>query len=196
MRKRFVLLLLAGIVAGLGMGFFDNDNPYLKINKNIDIFGRVYKEISTSYVDEIDPEKFMQAGIDGMLETLDPYTVFYGDKEGEEIDLITHGQYGGVGISIGARDGYITVIAPMEGYSAQKQGVRAGDRIIEINGEKIFNLNPDSVRSRVRGEPGTEVRMKIEREGEKGPLDFVLMREEIQVNNVSYSGYQIGRAHV
>jgi len=189
MRKKFVLLLLAGIVAGLGMGFLDNDNPYLKINKNIDIFGRVYKEISTSYVDEIDPEKFMQAGIDGMLETLDPYTVFYGDKEGEEIDLITHGQYGGVGISIGARDGYITVIAPMEGYSAQKQGVRAGDRVIEINGEKIFNMNPDSVRSRVRGEPGTEVRMKIEREGEKEPLDFVLMREEIQVNNVSYSGY-------
>jgi carboxyl-terminal processing protease len=189
MRKRFVLLLLAGIVAGLGVGFFVNDNLYLKINKNIDIFGRVYKEISTSYVDEIDPEKFMQAGIDGMLETLDPYTVFYGDKEGEEIDLITHGQYGGVGISIGARDGYITVIAPMEGYSAQKQGIRAGDRIIEINGEKIFNMNPDSVRSRVRGEPGTEVRMKIEREGEKDPLDFVLMREEIQVNNVSYSGY-------
>ncbi len=189
MRKKFVLLLLTVIVAGLGMGFLDNDNPYLKINKNIDIFGRVYKEISTSYVDEIDPEKFMQAGIDGMLETLDPYTVFYGDKEGEEIDLITHGQYGGVGISIGARDGYITVIAPMEGYSAQKQGVRAGDRVIEINGEKIFNMNPDSVRSRVRGEPGTEVKMKIEREGEKDPLDFVLMREEIQVNNVSYSGY-------
>ena len=90
MKKNFVLVLLvAGIVAALG--FFFNDNLYLKINKNIDIFGRVYKEISTSYVDEIDPEKFMHAGIDGMLETLDPYTVFYGDKEGEEIDLITHG---------------------------------------------------------------------------------------------------------
>jgi carboxyl-terminal processing protease len=189
MRKKFVLLLLIGIVFGLGLGFFVNDNLYLKINKNIDIFGRVYKEISTSYVDEIDPEKFMHAGIDGMLETLDPYTVFYSDKEGEEIDLITHGQYGGVGVSIGVRDGYITVIAPMEGYSAQKQGIRAGDRIIEINGERIFNMNPDSVRSRVRGEPGTEVRMTIEREGDKQPLEFVLMREEIQVNNVSYSGY-------
>lgn len=189
MRKKLVLLLLVGIVCGLGLGFFVNDNLYLKINKNIDIFGRVYKEISTSYVDEIDPEKFMHAGIDGMLETLDPYTVFYSDKEGEEIDLITHGQYGGVGVSIGVRDGYITVIAPMEGYSAQKQGIRAGDRIIEINGEKIFNMNPDSVRGRVRGEPGTEVRMTIEREGDKQPLEFVLMREEIQVNNVSYSGY-------
>ena len=77
----------------------------------------------------------------------------------------------------------------MDGYSAQKQGIRAGDKIIEIDGQKIFNTNPDSVRNMVRGEPGTQVKMKIEREGEKNPLDFVLVREEIQVNNVSYSGY-------
>ncbi len=189
MRKNIGLWLLVGIIAGLGVGFFANDNIYLKINKNMDVFAQVYKEITTSYVDEVDPEKFMHAGIDGMLETLDPYTVFYGEKEGEEIDLITHGEYGGVGVSIGMRDGYIIVIAPMDGYSAQKQGIRAGDRIIEIDGQKIFNTNPDSVRSMVRGEPGTEVKMKIEREGEKQPLDFVLVREEIQVNNVTYSGY-------
>ncbi|MGA7159983.1 MAG: S41 family peptidase [Bacteroidota bacterium] len=189
MRKKLGLWLLVGIIAGLGVGFFVNDNIYLKINKNMDVFGQVYKEITTSYVDEIDPEKFMRAGIDGMLETLDPYTVFYGEKEGEEMDLITHGEYGGVGVSIGERDGYIIVIAPMDGYSAQKQGIRAGDKIIEIDGRKIFNTNPDSVRSMVRGEPGTEVKMKIEREGVKKPLDFVLVREEIQVNNVSYSGY-------
>jgi carboxyl-terminal processing protease len=189
MRKNVGLWLLVGIIAGLGVGFFANDNIYLKINKNMDVFAQVYKEITTSYVDEVDPEKFMHAGIDGMLETLDPYTVFYGEKEGEEIDLITHGEYGGVGVSIGMRDGYIIVIAPMDGYSAQKQGIRAGDRIIEIDGQKIFNTNPDSVRNMVRGEPGTEVKMKIEREGEKQPLDFVLVREEIQVNNVTYSGY-------
>ena len=189
MKKNVGLWLLVGIIAGLGVGFFANDNIYLKINKNMDVFAQVYKEITTSYVDEVDPEKFMHAGIDGMLETLDPYTVFYGEKEGEEIDLITHGEYGGVGVSIGTRDGYIIVIAPMDGYSAQKQGIRAGDRIIEIDGQKIFNTNPDSVRTMVRGEPGTEVKMKIEREGEKQPLDFVLVREEIQVNNVTYSGH-------
>jgi len=189
MKKKLYLWILIGVAVGVGVGFVINDDLYLSINKNIDLFGQVYKEVSTSYVDEIDPAKFMQAGIDGMLETLDPYTVFYGDHEGEEIDLITHGEYGGVGISIGVRDGYITVIAPMEGYAAQKQGIRAGDRIVEINGEKIFNMNPDSVRSRVRGEPGTVVKMKIEREGEKQPLEFALVREVIQVNNVSYSGY-------
>ena len=189
MNKHIAGWLLIGLFAGIGLGFVANDNIYLSINRNMDIFGQVYKEVTTNYVDEVDPEKFMHAGIDGMLETLDPYTVFYGDHEGEEIDLITHGEYGGVGISIGVRDGYITVIAPMEGYAAQKQGIRAGDRIIEINGEKIFNMNPDSVRSRVRGEPGTVVKMKIEREGEKRPLEFALVREVIQVNNVSYYGY-------
>ena len=82
MKKNVLLWLLVGVVVGVGLGFVVNDDLYLSINKNIDLFGQVYKEVSTSYVDEIDPEKFMHAGIDGMLETLDPYTVFYGDHEG------------------------------------------------------------------------------------------------------------------
>jgi carboxyl-terminal processing protease len=187
MKKPFFGFAVTAAVC-LTFGFAAGDSIYFKINKNIDIFGRVYKEIVSNYVDEVDPERFMHEGIDGMLETLDPYTVFIGEKEGDEIDLITHGEYGGVGISIGMRDGNIIVIAPMEGYSAQKQGIRAGDIIIEVGGFKVDGMNLDSVRSRVRGEPGTEVTMKIEREGEQRPLEFVLVREEIQVNNVSYTG--------
>jgi carboxyl-terminal processing protease len=187
-RRKNIISLIAVGAACLALGFSAGDSIYLKINKNIDIFGRVYKEIVSNYVDEVDPERFMHEGIDGMLETLDPYTVYIGEKEGDEIDLITHGEYGGVGISIGVRDGDVIVIAPMEGYAAQKQGIRAGDRILEVGGMKVTGVNIDSVRSRVRGEPGTEVTMKIEREGEDHPLDFVLVREEIQVNNVSYAG--------
>lgn len=187
MKKSFFGITITAAVC-LALGFAAGDSIYFKINKNIDIFGRVYKEIVSNYVDEVDPERFMHEGIDGMLETLDPYTVFIGEKEGDEIDLITHGEYGGVGISIGMRDGSIIVIAPMEGYSAQKQGIRAGDIIIEVGGLKADGMNLDSIRSRVRGEPGTEVTMKIEREGEPRPLEFVLVREEIQVNNVSYAG--------
>ncbi|MCX6137688.1 MAG: S41 family peptidase [Ignavibacteriales bacterium] len=186
-RKQVFVLIIVG-AACLALGFSAGDSIYFRINKNIDIFGRVYKEIVGNYVDEIDPERFMHEGVDGMLETLDPYTVFIGEKEGDEIDLITHGEYGGVGISIGVRDGGIIVIAPMEGYSAQKQGIRAGDRILEVGGLKVNGINLDSVRSKVRGEPGTEVTMKIAREGEEKPLDFVLVREEIQVSNVSYAG--------
>jgi carboxyl-terminal processing protease len=189
MKKRFLLLtLIAGILAGFTIGFEVTDNIYFKINKSIDIFGRVYKEIVANYVDEVDPEKFMHAGIDGMLDMLDPYTVFMDQNENDEIDLITSGQYGGVGISIGVRDGFVTVISPIEGYSAQKQGIRAGDRIIEIDSVKVTGMDLDSIRTMVRGTPGTEVKMKIQREGEARPLDFVLRREEIQVNDVSYAG--------
>ncbi|MFA6455495.1 MAG: S41 family peptidase [Bacteroidota bacterium] len=188
MKKRIAIGSIA-MLAFLVLGMAAYDNMYLKINQNIDVFGRVYKEIVSNYVDEVDPEMFMRSGIDGMLETLDPYTVYLAGKDEDDIDLLTNGQYGGVGISIGIRDGIVTVLSPTEGYSAYKQGVKAGDRIIEIDGVKITTANPDSVRSKVRGEPGTTVRMKIEREGEKNLIEFTLVREEIQVNNVTYSGY-------
>lgn len=188
MKQKGILFGLV-VVSLLAFGFAELDNIYFSINKNIDIFGRVYKEIVMNYVDEVDPEKFMRSGIDGMLETLDPYTVYLGGKEEDELDLLTHGQYGGIGVTIGVRDGIITVLSAMEGYSAHKQGVKAGDKIIEIDGEKIIGMNSDSVRMRVRGEPGTVVKLKIEREGEKNPIEFVLVREEIQVHNVGYSGY-------
>jgi carboxyl-terminal processing protease len=188
MNKRTALIVIS-IVSLSIVGFSALDNVYLKIGQNIDVFGRVYKEIVSNYVDEVDPEKFMRSGIDGMLETLDPYTVYMAGKEEDDIDLLTHGQYGGVGISIGVRDGAIIVLAPTEGYSAFKQGVKTGDKIIEVDGAKITGTNPDSVRFKVRGEPGTTVRMKVEREGEKNPIEFTLVREEIQVHNVGYSGF-------
>jgi carboxyl-terminal processing protease len=191
MKKR-TLVLFTALIGLTALGFTAYDNVYLKINQNIDVFGRVYKEIVSNYVDEVDPEKFMRSGIEGMLETLDPYTVYMAGREEDDIDLLTHGQYGGVGISIGVRDGAVIVLAPTEGYSAFKQGVKAGDKIIEIDGAKISAINPDSVRFKVRGEPGTTVKMKVEREGEKNPIEFTLVREEIQVNNVSYSGYLPG----
>jgi carboxyl-terminal processing protease len=189
MIKKFIGIVLVAVLLIAVAGFSGIDNIYLSIGKNIDIFGRVYKEIVANYVDEVDPDRFMRSGIDGMLGTLDPYTVYLGGKDENEIELLTHGQYGGVGVSIGVRDGSITVLSPMEGYSAHKQGVKAGDRIIAIDGEDISGMNPDSVRLRVRGEPGTVVRMKVEREGEKNPIEFALIRERIQVHNVGYSGF-------
>jgi carboxyl-terminal processing protease len=189
MKKSFVIGICVFLIALRAPA--GEENIYLKINRGIDVFGKVYKEIATGYVDQVDPEKFMRAGIDGMLETLDPYTVYMDENEGDEIELITHGEYGGVGITIGIREGTIVIIAPMDGYSAQKQGIKAGDTILEIDGERITGalVNPDSVRGRVRGVPGTTVRVKVDREGVSDPLEFTLVREQIQVNNVTYSGY-------
>lgn len=191
-RTKTVLFILAVVFfSGTVTGFIlrTDSEFFFKINKSIDIFGRVYKEVASNYVDTVDPEKFMRAGIDGMLNALDPYTVFIDEKEVEEVELITTGKYGGIGVTIGLRDGYITVISLMEGYSAEKQGLEVGDRIIEIEEESTIGMKPLDVRSLVRGTPGTEVHMKIDREGEALPLKFVLIREEIQVKNISYSDY-------
>jgi carboxyl-terminal processing protease len=182
------ILFLVLLCLFLGFKWADTDY-FFKIQKSIDIFGRVYKEITMNYVDEIDPEKFMESGVDGLLATLDPYTQFISEQEGDEVELITTGKYGGIGVSIGVRDGYITILSLMEGYSAQRQGILPGDRILEIDMKSVVGSKPDDVRSLTRGEPGTEVHLKIEREGESQPLTFVLVREEIQLKNVTYADF-------
>ena len=190
--KRKWLALGAGLGVLLLVGGFlpvPDTDLYLKINKGIDVFGRVYREITVNYVDEIDPEKFMQAGIDGMLGTLDPYTVYIDKEEGDEVDLLTTGKYGGIGVTIGARDGALKVITVMDGYSAQRAGIIPGDRLLEVGGVTVGARKPDEVRSLTRGEPGTEVKVLIARDGVAKPIEFVLIREEIQVKNVTYSGF-------
>ena len=192
-RKKYFTLAVVLTLAALGgivVGFKIADSDYFfKINKSIDIFGRVYKEVAVNYVDEIDPEKFMESGIDGMLGTLDPYTNFINETEGDEVELLTSGKYGGIGVTIGVREGYITILSLMEGYSAQRQGVQPGDRLLEIDGKSVVGSKPENVRSLTRGEPGTELHLKIERDDEPKPLEFVLVREEIQLKNISYADF-------
>ena len=192
MKRAKFLAILAGVAAVVlagGFMYVPDTDLYLKINKSIDVFGRVYREITVNYVDEIDPEKFMQAGIDGMLGTLDPYTVYIDKEEGDEVDLLTTGKYGGIGVTIGARDGALKVITVMDGYSAQRAGIIPGDRLLEVGGVTVGAKKPDEVRSLTRGDPGTEVKVVIEREGVAKPIEYVLIREEIQVKNVTYSGF-------
>lgn len=168
-------------------GFFTGSSDiYFEVSRNIDLFGKVYKEISFNYVDEIDPEEFMQAGINGMLKTLDPYTIFIDENRKDEIDLITNGKYGGVGISIGVRGDNVTIVEVLDGYSAQKQGLRVGDILIEASGTKISSQNVDDVSTLVKGEPGTLVNLKIMRNENKDTLDFNLVREEIIIKNLTF----------
>ena len=190
-RKHFISLGIVLFVSVISLGMwrmFDSD-AMLKIYRGVDTFSKVYKEIALNYVDEVDAQRFMRAGIDGMLKTLDPYTVFIGEHEGDELDLVTTGKYAGVGITIGLRDGAVTVLNLVEGYSAAKQGIQIGDRILEVNGKSMVGAKPEDVRLIVRGVAGSEVRMKIAREGEPQPVEFVLLREEIPVRNVTYTGY-------
>ncbi|HKI77173.1 MAG TPA: S41 family peptidase [Ignavibacteriaceae bacterium] len=183
-------VLASFIILLLFSGFFAGKNDiYFEISKNIDLFSKVYKEISFNYVEQIDPEQFMRAGINGMLETLDPYTIFIDENKKDDIELITNGKYGGIGISIGIRGDNVTIVEVMDGYSSQRQGIRIGDIIIEANGVGISPENVEQISSLVKGEPGTKVVLKVLRNDGLDTLKFNLIREEIKVKSLIYYGF-------
>lgn len=189
-RRRIIFFSSLVFVAVLGLGFVvSNSDIYFEISKNLELFGKVYKEISFNYVDDIDPQEFMRAGIKGMLSKLDPYTVFIDEKNQEDIDLLTNGKYGGVGISIGVRNDKVTIMDVLDGYSAQKQGIRIGDIITGIGNKIVEPEIIDEISSLVKGEPGTSVQLKVVRLNEEDTLTFNLIREEVIIKNVSFADF-------
>jgi len=182
----FVLLLFSSFLLGNSYNNRQTD-IYDKINKNMDVLGKVYREIAINYVDAIDVDKFFRYGIEGMLGTLDPYTVYYDDKSRDAIDLITSGKYGGIGITIEMKDSTIRITDIMNGYEAQRKGLRIGDIILQIDNTDINGYQLEKIRQMVRGAPDTKLRLKIKRDDDI--IDFELTRQEIILKNVSYSGY-------
>ncbi len=189
-KQRIVLLASLSLIVLLTFGFvISKSDIYFEISKNLELFGKVYKEISFNYVDEVDPKEFMRAGIKGMLNKLDPYTVFIDEKNQGDIDVLTNGKYGGVGISIGVLNDKVTVLEVLDGYSAQKQGVRVGDVIVKIN---ETNVNPniiDDISFLVKGEPGTDVKLRVLRTSEQDTLTFNLVREEVIVKTLLFADF-------
>lgn len=183
---KFISLCILFLVF-TGSVFKGEDDIYDKINKNLDVIGKVYREVTLNYVDEIDADKFIKAGIDGMLNTLDPYTSYFDENSRDQIDLITLGKYGGVGITVGFRDSIVTITEIMNGYEAQRKGLRRGDKIIELDGVPVSSMKIEELRKKVRGAVGSPIRMKILRDDET--IDFDLTREEIILKNISYTGY-------
>lgn len=188
MTRRFLLLSGVAVVATLLFVAAQDGGLFFRINRSIDLFSKVYREVVLQHVDDVDPDALMRRGINGMLEGLDPYTVFIDDKESDDLELVTTGRYGGIGVSIGVRDGAVVIVNLLEGFSASRQGLQVGDRLLEVEGTAVSSVKPEEIRRLVRGAPGTEVRLKIARDGESQPLDFVLLREDIRVRNISYSG--------
>ena len=189
-KQKIIFFSSLFIVLIFAFGFVvTKTDVYFEISKNLELFGKVYKEISFNYVDEIDPKEFMRAGIKGMLNKLDPYTIFIDEKNQDDINLLTNGKYGGVGISIGVRNDKVTVLEILDGYSAQKQGVRVGDIIVRINDRVVSPAIMDEISSLVKGEPGTSVQLKVLRTGDSDTLSFNLLREEVIVKTLVFADF-------
>lgn len=187
MRRFFGVSLLAVVSLTL-VGLIRNPDIYFLIKKNFTIFSEVYREVSLHYVDEVNPEKLMRKGLNSMLESLDPYTVLIDESQNQNMEIMTRGSYGGVGLDVGFRGGEIVVIAPMEGYSAHRKGIRSGDVISKVDGVPIENMSPEEVQNLTTGEPGTTVSITIERYGIDHPITFDLERQRVEVKNIAYAG--------
>lgn len=149
---------------------------------------RVASLISSNYVDKIEKEKIIKDGITGMVADLDPYSEYLDRKELGGLLEESKGEFQGVGLEIAIRDGYPTVVSPLEGSPAYKAGIKAGDRIIEINGISTEGLSGEGVQQKIRGPKGSKVKMTILREGIAEPFEFNLIREVIEIRSVAFAG--------
>ncbi|MDZ7715927.1 MAG: S41 family peptidase [Balneolaceae bacterium] len=188
LRKYIIGAVSIVVFATALIGAVRDPDIYFLIKKNFTIFSEVYREVSLNYVDEVDPQKLMRKGVNSMLSTLDPYTIFIDESQNENMEIITRSGYGGVGLDVGVKAGKTVVITSLEGYSAYKKGIRTGDIIREIDGISVDELAPEEVQNLTNGEPGTKVSMTIERYGVEQQLTFELKRERIQTKNITYNG--------
>lgn len=177
------------IILSLDFIFYNGNDVYFEISKNLEIFSKIYKEISFNYVDEINSSEFIKAGIRGMLDKLDPYTVLIDESNKSDVDIMTNGKYGGIGVSIGVLNNKVKITEIMDGYPAQRQGLRIGDIILEVDGFKVSVENYNEVSPRVKGEPGTQLKLKVLRNNQKDTLVFHLIREEILLKSLIYYGF-------
>jgi carboxyl-terminal processing protease len=155
--------------------------------QSLQMFSRVVDIVMSTYVEKIDPDKMIQAGIRGMLSSLDPHTEFLDERDFKELRVRTEGQFGGVGIHIGIMDEQLTVISPIEGTPAERAGIRGGDRIAEIEGKSTEGFTTDDAIKVLRGDPGSKVKLGIARPGVKDLMQFELTREIINIKAVPYA---------
>lgn len=147
--------------------------------------------VDNNYLEEVDKDEMMDGAFKGMLASLnDPYSVYMTKKEFESYMVQATGTYGGIGIYVTAgEDGFITVVSPIEGTPAEKAGIITGDKIIEVDGQKVSGEKLDAATSMMKGKAGTEVMITITREGHRSPIDFKIKRENIVIKTVKHEIY-------
>jgi carboxyl-terminal processing protease len=180
--KKLLLILLFFLTISLSA---QND---FEIAKNVDIFVSILKELNAKYADEINPTDLVTKAINGMLGSLDPYSVYYPESQIEEVKLMTTGQYGGIGALIQQHGKNVVVAELYEGKPAQKAGLRFGDIFLKINGQNVQGKNSSDISTILKGQPGTTLSVDIERHTDGKKHTFSVKREEIKFPSVPYSG--------
>ncbi len=183
-------LLVAGLaVSAFGAGVLvdrsaHGDPPRASPYRRLGMLAQVMAHIENSYVDTVNEDRLIDGAIRGMVGTLDPHSAYLDPEEYAMLESDTTGQFGGIGVEIDSRGGYLTVMAPMTGGPAARVGMRAGDEIVEIDGHDAHNVDLDDAVRRMRGAPGTHVHITVRRRGVNDPLRLDLVREVVHVASV------------
>ncbi|QSE97943.1 S41 family peptidase [Fulvivirga lutea] len=186
-KKKYIIGSLI-IISVLLTALIQVEDRYFLIAKNIDTFASLFREVDKFYVDETDPEELLNVAVDGMLESLDPYTNYIPQKEVESFRTTTTGEYAGIGAQISSLDSGIYISMLYEGFAAHRAGLKVGDRIVKINEELVKNATVEKISNLLKGRPRTGAEIKALRVGNKDTLSFTVQREKIKVNNVPYYG--------
>ena len=191
LKNRKWLIICAIALVGIAANNRTDHGKYFEISKNIEIFTNLYKELNTYYVDDVDPSKLMRTGVDAMLNSLDPYTNYISESDIEGYRLITEGKYNGVGAAFDKMDEYVFITDVFESSPAQKAGLKAGDKIITVDGKSALNRSVDEVGDILKGAAGTDVELTITRpqlNGSGKTMKIKVMRDEVTEQNVPYYG--------
>ena len=193
LNRRNGIVVVVVLIAVAFFSFKSGDDRNFQIAKNLDIFNSIVKELDMFYVDTIDPNKTIREGIDNMLYSLDPYTVYYPENDQDELEMMVKGSYGGIGslIRYNSKSQYTVIAEPYEGMPAAESGLKAGDLLLEIDGKDLKG-NSD-VSTLLRGQVGTSFKLKVQRPGVKEPIEFNIVRRSIQMPTIPYYGVMDGQ---
>ncbi len=190
MKRRYASAILLFLLLGINTNLvFAQESHDFEISKNLDIFTSLIQQLNLHYVDDIEPGTLTQTAIDAMLKHIDPYTVYYPESEIEDVRYMQTGQYGGIGSFMHIKNGQIVVGMPYPGFPFYKAGIRAGDIVLNIDGENVSGKTMSDISSKLKGAAGTEVSIEYLSSKDKKVHNVKLQREEIVVKDVPYYGF-------
>lgn len=189
--KKYMMAGVAGILAGTlistqfaGPLLAQEAEKTTNVYEQLDLFGDVFERIRAQYVEEVDPEDLIEAAIDGMLSSLDPHSSYLSPKDAADMRVQTSGSFGGLGIEVTQEEGFIKVVAPMDGTPADIAGIEAGDYITAVDGKSIMGMTLDEAVDLMRGPVGSEIVVTVVREGVDDPFDVSIIRDTIKLTAV------------
>ena len=165
-----------------------SEQKYYDIFRCSDIYNSVWRELDINYVDTLNHEKLNDIAINSMLQSLDPYTIYIPEQQEEDLKAMTTGIYGGIGAVVQKHNDYVVISEPRYGLTAYKNGILAGDEIVSIDNENMKGKTVSYVSNRLKGIPGSEIKLKLRRHGENKLIEKTFHREAIHINSIEYYG--------